>query len=228
MHFEVESATDKLGKENIYRVYHESDPVPMIPVFPFCHAPFGNMGYLIHTRRAFWPTDHMMGAYSKSINAKGRSWASLSPTGIHEPTETQMKAWLESNIRVEPQSTTTWEWVSWAFYYVIRKIVGLAIVAPMQAAFVGAITLADNIALLLKKGLDNSDNNDSGPSAGGSVIGSPGYWVERLMRKIMEILHWQPVINKKQLTQDFMQMALRRLIERSHHEATRAIQGLNG
>lgn len=194
--------TDRLNKSNIYRVYHESDPVPMIPVFPFCHSPFGNMGYLIHTKPMIWPWDHKMGSYIKSVQTKGKSWASLSPTGIHEPTEAQMQQWLESNIKVEPRSTSAWQWVSSALFYVLRKIVGFSL-SKLQATFTGVVTLADSIALILKKGLDDDSNNKGGPTSGGSVIKSVGYWVERLMIKIMQILGWPTDVKRESLTRSF-------------------------
>jgi hypothetical protein len=41
------SLTRRVGVENIQRVYHPSDPVPMIPLFPFWHMPFGHSGLQI-------------------------------------------------------------------------------------------------------------------------------------------------------------------------------------
>ncbi|HEY7771720.1 MAG TPA: lipase family protein [Marinagarivorans sp.] len=223
-HLFSKSYTNRLTKNNIYRVYHESDPVPMIPVFPFCHSPFGNMAYLIHTKPMIWPWDHKMGAYIKSIEAKGRSWASLSPTGVHEPTEAQMQQWLESGIKVEPRSTTAWQWVSSALFYVLRKIVGFSM-SKLQATFTGIVTLADSIALLLQKGLDNDPDDPNGPSGGASRKGV-GYWITRLMIKIMQILGWSSNIKRDNLTRRFMQNALQRLVEKSHLEATKAVQTL--
>ena len=34
----------RLGTERILRVWHPADPVPMIPLFPFCHMAFGDRG----------------------------------------------------------------------------------------------------------------------------------------------------------------------------------------
>lgn len=39
--------SQKLGRDNIYRVYHDTDPVPMAPVFPYAHCPVGKSGYLL-------------------------------------------------------------------------------------------------------------------------------------------------------------------------------------
>jgi hypothetical protein len=235
-HLFAKNLTDRLTKNNIYRVYHESDPVPMIPIFPFCHAPFGNMAYLIHTKPMFWPTDHKMGAYIKSVNAKGKSWQTLSPTGIHEPTDAQLKVWLESHIKVEPSSTNTWQWLGSALFFVLRKVIGFSL-AQLQTAFIGAVTLADTLAAMLAKGLDDGDGPDGNHPLSGTARRerrrgqqsadnqSASYWIERLLRKIMQVLGW-PMVEAKALTRSFMQRALRQLIEKSHFEALRAVQGL--
>ena len=36
-----------LGARNVYRVYHDTDAVPMLPIFPFCHIPVGETAYLL-------------------------------------------------------------------------------------------------------------------------------------------------------------------------------------
>ena len=226
-HFFAKTHTDKIQKQNIFRVYHESDPVPMIPIFPFCHAPFGNMAYFIHTKPIIWPTDHMIGNYIDSVNAKGKSWETLSPTGVHEPTEAQMQQWLESNVKVEPSATSTWTWISSALFYILRKIVGFSL-AKLQAAFIGAVTLADNIAALLKQGFDMGGPDDkNGPTGGAAPARNIGYWVERLMRKIMQVLGWATNVARETLSQSFMKRALEQLIEKSHGEARRAVRAIN-
>jgi hypothetical protein len=236
-HLFAKKMTDRMTKQNFYRVYHESDPVPMIPVFPFCHSPFGNMAYFIHTKPMFWPSDHKMGVYIKSVNEKGKSWESLSPTAVHEPTDAQMKLWLESTATISSASTSAWRWLSSALFYVLRKIIGISI-AKLQAAFIGAVTLADNIASLLAQGIGEGPGSGGNPPMSGAARrdrrqaaqaaaspNEPGYWVERLMRKIMQVLGW-PIVQAQSLTRSFMQKALQQLIEKSHNEAMRAVRGL--
>ena len=36
--------TRNIGHQNIYRVYHNCDPVPMVPLYPFTHAPLPGYG----------------------------------------------------------------------------------------------------------------------------------------------------------------------------------------
>ncbi|MCB1777549.1 MAG: lipase family protein, partial [Candidatus Competibacteraceae bacterium] len=40
----AESLSSRIGVDHMFRVYHTADPVPMIPVFPFQHAPVGKPG----------------------------------------------------------------------------------------------------------------------------------------------------------------------------------------
>ncbi|WP_370980467.1 lipase family protein [Agaribacterium sp. ZY112] len=226
-HLFARKHTNTLSKNNIYRVYHESDPVPMIPVFPFCHSPFLAIGHFIHTKPMVWPWDHKMGAYIKSVNAKGKSWLKLAPNGVHEPTEKQMQQWLESNIQVQPSSTKAWQWISSALFYVLRKIVGFSL-AKLQGLFIGAVTLADNIAAILKKGLDMDDgNNTGGPTAGATVSSHPiSFWIRRLMVKITDMLGWGIQASANSLSQSFMKRALKELIDLSTLEASKAVRGL--
>lgn len=36
-----------IGADNIFRVYHDTDPVPMVPIFPFAHVPISRQGYMM-------------------------------------------------------------------------------------------------------------------------------------------------------------------------------------
>lgn len=218
-HLFAKKFTDKLDKKNIYRVYHESDPVPMIPVFPFCHAPFGSMGYMIQTSNIIWPFDHMMGKYMASV--RKHSWLSLSPVGDYEPTEAELKQWLESKLQVNPQAVSTWKWLNSAICFVLRKVMSALFIAKLQACFIGAVTIADAIASVLAQGFGGG-----GPKSGASPAGSNGYLVVRLMRKILQVLGWKSDIEEEQLTRSFMSIALQRLIQKSNVEATRAVMSL--
>lgn len=41
----AQSLDQRVGQENIFRTFHCADPVPMIPLFPFFHAPAASSGY---------------------------------------------------------------------------------------------------------------------------------------------------------------------------------------
>lgn len=71
----VDYLTQRLGKENIYRAFHDTDPVPMIPIFPYRHAPSGGPEYLLPgTGAIIWPAAHYKETYRKTMVG---SWGSL-------------------------------------------------------------------------------------------------------------------------------------------------------
>lgn len=214
--------TNRMGKQNIYRVYHESDPVSVIPVFPFFHAPFDSPGYFIRTGNVWWPWDHKMDKYRSSV--KKHSWSSLSPTKDYEPTADEMDRWLEDDLYLNPVAPSTWRLLNSAIGYVIRKVLGLPFVFA-QACFSGAVTLADKIACALSKAF-KSGSNGGGPTNGASPVRSAGFWVLRLMRKILQVIGLNPAVNEEQLTRTFMRIALQKLIEKSNYQASRAVMGL--
>ena len=72
----AEYLTAKLGAANIYRVYHDTDPVPMVPVFPYSHVPYGSNAYRLKGAGTLISVpSHMMPTYRKSV--EGCTWSSL-------------------------------------------------------------------------------------------------------------------------------------------------------
>ena len=201
----------KLGAGNIYRVFHSTDPVPMIPVYPFMHAPVPGKGIHIKSSEALLTAAaHGMGSYIKSVEEK--TWLSAGcppPPTAHEKL---VEKWLKSDRSLNPFSANTWDWIGAGLEYVLKKIMR-GTVAIIQAPFVGAFTLVDKIAWLLKKGIDLSEEVSS--------------WVLRLMRKIMQVLGMIVVDSVEKLTRAFMGHILSRMIDRINQEAQRAIRNIS-
>ncbi len=60
--------TSTLGQNNIFRTYHDTDPVPMVPVFPFTHAPSPGSANLLKGTGAIISFDaHSMTNYIRSV-----------------------------------------------------------------------------------------------------------------------------------------------------------------
>lgn len=83
---------------NIYRVYHPSDPVPMIPLFPFLHSPTGPGTALQITNdihKLISSDAHSMNdSYLKSVSSL--SWTQLVSTSRPRADAARLvKAWLE-------------------------------------------------------------------------------------------------------------------------------------
>ena len=84
----------RLGVNNIFRVYHSSDPVSMIPFFPFVHAPQPGGEYFLNKVLTINPWDHKMGAYTNSLE-NIKSWKQIQ--NPHPSMEAHADAWLKSD-----------------------------------------------------------------------------------------------------------------------------------
>lgn len=72
----AEYLTHRLGAENIYRVYHDTDMVPMVPLFPYSHLPYGDNAYRLKGPGTLVSIPaHYMPTHEKSV--AGCSWKSL-------------------------------------------------------------------------------------------------------------------------------------------------------
>lgn len=60
--------SQKLGKQNIFRAYHPTDPVPMIPLYPFVQPPIPGFGHYIPFGESMISKEaHDIGNYVKSV-----------------------------------------------------------------------------------------------------------------------------------------------------------------
>jgi len=72
-----QECTTKLGSDHIKRCFHKSDPVPMIPTWPFVHTPYSGQDYFLPSPGLFFNSKcHDMELYCKSVDGKG--WKELS------------------------------------------------------------------------------------------------------------------------------------------------------
>ncbi len=201
--------TTKLNTENIFRVYHSTDVVPMVPVYPFTHSPTNHCGYQLPSNGLVSFSAHKIGNYA--ISVKNSSWQKLEKTGEQTANANSIEHWLKSDKPLNPADPRTWEWINAGLTWVLRKVIGGA-AAILQAPIMSAISLADKIAWVLHKGFDLS-------------VDASG-WVLSIMRKIMQVLGMKVAKVASELTRQFMQIILRRLIERMSREAVRAVRAL--
>lgn len=198
----------KLGKDRIYRTYHATDPVPMIPLFPFVHPPLPGYGHFIPSSEAILSAEaHDMSRYVASV--RDSSWKELQRRAPPYHADHAIEEWLKSTFPVNAASPKIWHWINAALVYVLRKILGVGAVM-LQGVFMGAFTLADSIAWMLRKGIDLGERI--------------GVWVQHLMRKIMQALGMRIARSRDDLTRDLMRRVLTHLMQRTAEEARRAIQ----
>ena len=140
-----------LGANNIRRVYHPADPVPMIPLFPFFHAPLRSGIALPNTDGALVNPDfHSMGDVYRARVA-GQSWAQLSAAGVAPDSGLRLQAWLAQTgvtNRFVMGSARLLGLIADALAWVIRTSASVVVGGALTA---GA-TLLDRIAQLIESG----------------------------------------------------------------------------
>lgn len=199
--------TRKLSASHIFRVYHQSDPVPMIPIFPFMHTPRPGEGYRINFGGGLVSVAaHSMEHYIRS--AQDKPWSQLRGAAARH-SDRELEQWLRSDTLETAASPRVWERINSALIWVLRRL-ATALLAPLQVAMIGGMTIADRIAYLLRQAIDFS--------------AEVGFWVLRLMRRIMQVLGMAVAETTEQLTRQLMRWVLSRLSERMSQEAQRAVR----
>jgi hypothetical protein len=147
-----DSLTQKLGAENIFRVYHNNDPVSMIPMWPYSHVPNpGQVIMLPGNHSAFNLNAHFMENYVGDL--AGTEWRSLrcaSTNWIQRLDEEVMK-WLDSgdkSILTLYGANTLW-FLSKALLHVIRLAMNTTGTA-LSLFVTGVATVADMLCWLLE------------------------------------------------------------------------------
>jgi hypothetical protein len=200
------SLTTRLGPQNVHRVYHATDPVPMVPLYPFAHPPQPGHGHYMGSADSILSAGaHDMAKYTQSV--KGRNWKSMQSNPQTYGFSSAVEKWLESEKGPNPFAAETWVLMNAGLEYVLKKILGTGAVL-LQGSFVGALSLADKIAWILDKGIDLTVDS--------------GKWVLLLMRKMMQMLHMKVVATAKELTRALMRAVLERIMKKITQEAKKA------
>lgn len=198
----VTKLTSGVGAENIYRAYHSSDPVPMVPLFPYFHAPANNRSYYLPYGGTVNFSAHAIEHYKTSVS-KAADWQTLFKP---EPGLSlgSIKEWLKTDKNENINSPKTWERLNRAMIYIVQRVLSIA-----QAPIVGGMTVADYLAMLLQKGID--------------MAGEAAEWVFLLIRKMMRMLKMKVVESIEALTQQLLRLVLDRITRKIYGEAKKAI-----
>ncbi len=205
--------TNQLNAGNVYRVYHKTDPVLMIPIYPFMHAPVPGEGYYIPYGQGVLSFGaHRIGNYVNST--RNCSWLAIKGRPNPALGKQALERWLATDTPDNPADSSIWDRVNAAMAWVLGKI-SVTFLASIQVGLIGGLTLADRIALALRQGLDTSKE--------------VGVWVLRLMRRIMRLLGFRTIVETTaDLTRNLMRWVLTRLIDRMNQMAQRALRHLHG
>lgn len=196
--------TRNIGAENIYRVNHKTDPVAMIPIWPFSHVPNPGSDYCVDTPGAFPnPAYHKMARYIESV--EGRDWNSMKEL-VPPPDESAVKRWLNSKGAVS-FSVNTIRMVGSGIAYVLKKILQLTGIT-IQAGLSTSFTILDQLANVLEKAAKVSKE----------IAG----YVTSLIVKIMQALG-VAVTTTVSLTAQFLQYVFMRFSRAVHDVARGAI-----
>lgn len=203
--------TKKLGKNNMHRVFHTTDPVPMVPVFPYVHSPLPGYGRRVMSENPIHSgAAHRMALYAD--NMCNKTWSDFSlapPINSHEDA---IKGWLKSKSQSFAMCPKSLEWLENALIWLVSKqLAGLA--AGIQWAGMGIHTFLDKVAWLLAKGIEVGEHCAE--------------WVKLFLRKVSQVLGIK-VPEGTTLSTAFLRFLLETLVKRANEMAMKALRGLTG
>jgi triacylglycerol lipase len=142
-----------LGTQNIHRVYHEADPVSMVPLYPFVPVSNSGLGHKLPWNGMMGsPHAHFMDNYIATLG--DCSWDSLPKVQSHD-FFTSMETWLEQAGRdgglIKMYSCASLSQILRALRWVLESI-QLMGAATAQFAFSGGLIVIDVLAYLLYHG----------------------------------------------------------------------------
>lgn len=190
----AKKCTSRLVADNVYRVYHKTDPVPMVPTWPFTHVPASNADYLIDSSVSFPPWKyHFMEHYITSVE-KVDGWPSIKKNRPKGYGQVAVENWLKSDGLVS-FTVNTLEMLDAALLYVIEKVINAAGIM-LVTGFATTFTLLDRMAVFMAK------------AAKATVKVS--VWVYHLIKKMAALIG---VVVKEgtDLTVDFIRMVFNRV-----------------
>lgn len=168
-----QKCTSRLVSENIYRVCHTTDPVPMVPTWPFYHVPNDNTGYIVEKPLAIKPWEyHLMKHYIESAE-KASDWKQMRIVHSVVQNDSAIERWLKSDNVIVSMSARVLDWLNSAIVYVIKKLMKVTGIVIVTGAAV-TLTLLDRLAMLMSKGIKLASELSS--------------WVYYLVKKMAQLI----------------------------------------
>ncbi|MCR6652929.1 MAG: lipase family protein [Cellvibrionaceae bacterium] len=193
----AKKCTTRLVADNIYRVYHKTDPVPMVPTWPFTHVPASNGDYLLFSPMTAIPWEyHKMKHYRASVE-KAAGWKGMKDNRPKGYGQIAVERWLQSD-GIVSFTANTLELLDAALLYVIEKVINAAGIV-LVTGFATTFTLLDRMAVFMAK------------AAKATVTVS--VWVYHLIKKMAALIG---VVVKEgtDLTVDFIRMVFNRVYQK--------------
>ncbi|MBB3167500.1 lipase family protein [Simiduia aestuariiviva] len=190
---------------DIYRVFHKTDVVPMVPIWPFFHVPLKNHSYCLNSPGSLPSGEfHKMKNYVLSLS-KSKDWGTL--VDLEPPvSESAIEKWLASD-GVYALTINSLNMINSALVYVIKKVLYGAGVLVQNSVGLG-ITLLDQLAMALAKGYNLAKDTS--------------IWVLRLMKRIMVALGMK-IKKDLEVTAQLIKFLLTALLEKVHRMVKTAV-----
>jgi len=202
MEYFADNFTDRMNAENIFRVYHKTDPVPMVPTWPFTHVPNAGTDYLMPSSLSLNPIEfHKMENYLKSVTesngAQAIGWPILKSKRPPELMESAIESWLKSDGLISLTLNTA-HLLDAALMWTLKKIAHAASIAIVGAGTI-TFTVLDRLAIILHKAIDLSKDLS--------------FWVIRLIKRMAQMIGLV-VRETETLTAAFIRMIFTRVHQR--------------
>lgn len=151
----AQSLTRRVQATSIHRVLHPSDPVPMIPLFPFWHLPFGGAGLTIDKGKHGLVS---AGAHSMATSylaaVREHSWATLASCETKADEAQRTQSWLERAAEGHGGfmmgSATLLTMIGRALAWLLAKA-GQMVMGGLGVSLTIGATLLDQLAWLLTR-----------------------------------------------------------------------------
>ena len=208
--------TQRATPQKIFRVSHPADPVPMIPLFPFWHLPFGLDGMTIaKSSNALVSSGAHSMKRSYGPGVAEHSWATLGQGGGAAPDESlRVKIWLENSVSgmgsLSMGSATLLTMIGKALKWLLAKA-GKLVMGGVGVALTVSATVLDQLAWLLGQAASLSKE------IGGQIKGLIGAIFRFLGRTLAGVID---------VTVAFMRWVLELLLQSLRTAAMRALSML--
>lgn len=213
----AQNLSSKVGTDNLFRIYHSSDPVPMIPIFPFQHAPVGRRGLSVKNgHRGLISIDaHLMPSYTSAVASL--SWSGLETASREaEMSPGTIESWLNAAVASSSPaivgSAYALKMIGKVLGWILSKA-GALVTGALGLALTGAATLLDHLAWMLHRAAQFSKE----------VAGH----VEKLITVIFKFLG-RPIAKGVSLTMVFISFVLDLLFGTLRRAALGAIHRVGG
>lgn len=211
--FFARALTRRLGQDEIHRVAVSSDPVPMIPLFPFCHVP-ADGGACVVERSGLVSVDahSMKGSYIPAVH--GNTWASLQDPPQADA-ERKVGSWLERAAEgkgaVLMGSAAALSMIGRALRWLLARSRDV-LLGGIGLALTAGATLLDQLAWMLARGA--------------SLSKQVGRHVVALMQTVFQYLG-RKLQTQVDVTTSFLRWVLSLLFESVRSVAQRALLSLH-